>query len=117
MNGEDWRNEGLCSQTDPESFYPEKGESTKDAKKICTGCEVRAQCLDYALTHDERFGVWGGLSERERNRINRQRGTSRQATTPTGGPKCGTPNGVKSHAARGERACHACLDATRGGAA
>ena len=39
------------------------------AKKVCTGCEVRAECLEYALAHDERFGIWGGLSERERRRL------------------------------------------------
>ncbi|HRN90538.1 MAG TPA: WhiB family transcriptional regulator [Candidatus Saccharibacteria bacterium] len=61
-----WQKDALCAQTDPETFFPEKGSSVRDAKKICAGCEVRAQCLEYALANDERFGVWGGLSERER---------------------------------------------------
>ena len=48
------------------------GGSTREAKKICTGCEVKAECLEYALANDERFGIWGGLSERERRRLRRR---------------------------------------------
>jgi WhiB family redox-sensing transcriptional regulator len=66
-----WQDRALCAQTDPEAFFPEKGGSTREAKKICLGCEVRAECLEYALAHDERFGIWGGLSERERRRLKR----------------------------------------------
>ena len=66
-----WQERALCAQTDPEAFFPEKGGSTREAKRICSGCEVRAECLDYALAHDERFGIWGGLSERERRRLRR----------------------------------------------
>jgi WhiB family redox-sensing transcriptional regulator len=68
---EQWQENALCSQTDPEAFFPEKGGSTREAKRICTGCEVRDECLEYALAHDERFGIWGGLSERERRRLKR----------------------------------------------
>ncbi|MFT4221263.1 MAG: WhiB family transcriptional regulator [Microbacterium sp.] len=67
-----WQTDALCAQTDPEAFFPEKGGSTRDAKRICTSCEVRAQCLEYALQNDERFGIWGGLSERERRRLKRR---------------------------------------------
>ena len=67
-----WQSDALCAQTDPEAFFPEKGGSTRDAKKICTSCEVRAQCLEYALQNDERFGIWGGLSERERRKLRRR---------------------------------------------
>lgn len=70
---EEWQNRALCAQTDPEAFFPEKGESTREAKRICAGCEVRAQCLDAALLGDERFGIWGGLSERERRPLRRAR--------------------------------------------
>ena len=52
-----WQTDALCAQTDPEAFFPEKGGSTRDAKKICTSCEVRAECLEYALGNDERFGI------------------------------------------------------------
>lgn len=68
---EQWQERALCAQTDPEAFFPEKGGSTREAKRICMGCEVRDDCLEYALAHDERFGIWGGLSERERRRLKR----------------------------------------------
>ena len=66
-----WQEEALCAQTDPEAFFPEKGGSTREAKRICVGCDVKAECLEYALSSDERFGIWGGLSERERRRLKR----------------------------------------------
>ena len=69
---EDWQKKGLCAQTDPEAFFPEKGGSTREAKKICSGCEVKAECLEYALSSQEPYGVWGGLSERERRRLRRR---------------------------------------------
>ena len=70
--GQSWQERALCAETDPEAFFPEKGGSTREAKKICTGCEVKAECLEYALSNDERFGIWGGLSERERRRLRRR---------------------------------------------
>ena len=66
-----WRERALCAQTDPESFFPEKGGSTREAKRVCISCEVKDDCLEYALDNDERFGIWGGLSERERRRLKR----------------------------------------------
>ena len=67
-----WQERALCAQTDPEAFFPEKGGSTREAKRVCLSCEVRAECLEYALENDERFGIWGGLSERERRRVKKQ---------------------------------------------
>lgn len=67
----DWTELALCAQTDPELFFPEKGGAIRAAKRICAGCPVRAECLADALAHDERFGVWGGLSERERRALRR----------------------------------------------
>jgi WhiB family redox-sensing transcriptional regulator len=64
-----WQADSLCAQTDPEAFFPEKGGSTREAKRICSSCEVRSDCLEYALQNDERFGIWGGLSERERRKL------------------------------------------------
>jgi WhiB family redox-sensing transcriptional regulator len=64
-----WQERALCAQTDPEAFFPEKGGSTREAKKVCLSCDVSGECLDYALANDERFGIWGGLSERERRRL------------------------------------------------
>ena len=68
----EWQERALCAQTDPEAFFPEKGGSTREAKRVCSGCAVRSECLEYALANDERFGIWGGLSERERRRLRRQ---------------------------------------------
>jgi WhiB family redox-sensing transcriptional regulator len=67
-----WQERSLCAQTDPEAFFPEKGGSTREAKKVCRSCDVRSECLEYALAHDERFGIWGGLSERERRRLKKR---------------------------------------------
>jgi WhiB family redox-sensing transcriptional regulator len=67
-----WQERALCAQTDPEAFFPEKGGSTREAKKVCLACNVRGECLEYALAHDERFGIWGGMSERERRRLKKR---------------------------------------------
>ena len=67
-----WQSRALCAQTDPEAFFPEKGGSTREAKRVCLSCDVRVECLEYALAQDERFGIWGGLSERERRRLKRK---------------------------------------------
>lgn len=67
-----WQEAALCAQTDPEAFFPEKGGSTREAKKVCLSCDVRSECLTYALANDERFGIWGGLSERERRKLKKR---------------------------------------------
>ncbi len=68
----EWQERALCAQTDPEAFFPEKGGSTREAKRVCETCEVKRECLEYALEMDERFGIWGGLSERERRRLKKR---------------------------------------------
>ena len=72
----EWWLRGRCAEVDSEIFFPEKGASTRRAKLVCRGCEVRAECLEYALTRGEEFGVWGGMSERQRRAL--KRGTERQ---------------------------------------
>ena len=67
-----WQERALCAQTDPEAFFPEKGGSTREAKKVCPTCDVRDDCLESALMNDERFGIWGGLSERERRKLKKR---------------------------------------------
>ncbi len=67
-----WQERALCAQTDPEAFFPEKGGSTREAKRVCLTCDVRDECLEYALGHDERFGIWGGMSERERRKLKKR---------------------------------------------
>lgn len=66
-----WQEQGLCAQVDNDAFFVEKGGSTRDAVRICIGCDVREKCLQYALDQDERFGVWGGLTERQRRKLKR----------------------------------------------
>ncbi len=74
-----WQGQANCLGVDPDLFFPERGASTREAKGVCRGCVVREECLEYALVNGEKFGIWGGLSERERRRIRRQRTLARQA--------------------------------------
>ncbi|MEW2527934.1 WhiB family transcriptional regulator [Streptomyces sp. NPDC047071] len=68
-----WQEQALCAQTGPEFFFPDPGSSVREAKRICRLCDMRSACLAYALDNDERFGVWGGLSEKERQSLRRER--------------------------------------------
>ena len=68
-----WQRFANCLGVDPDLFFPERGASTREAKEVCRACVVRADCLEYAITNGEKFGIWGGLSERERRRIRRAR--------------------------------------------
>lgn len=67
-----WATHGICRQTDPENFYPIKGGTTRPAKAVCYECPVRLQCLEYALANNEKYGVWGGLSEYERSKLKKR---------------------------------------------
>jgi WhiB family redox-sensing transcriptional regulator len=62
-----------CLGADPSKFFTLRGESTKDAKKVCNSCLAQKACLEYALANNEKHGIWGGKSERERRKIRRQR--------------------------------------------
>jgi WhiB family redox-sensing transcriptional regulator len=73
-----WQERANCLGVDPDLFFPERGASTREAKAVCGSCEVRPECLEYALDHAEKFGIWGGLSERERRRLRRQRALARR---------------------------------------
>jgi WhiB family redox-sensing transcriptional regulator len=63
-----WMEAGVCSQVDPELFFPAKGDPTRPAKSICAGCPIRQRCLDYALDNEIQWGIWGGMTLRERRR-------------------------------------------------
>lgn len=67
-----WQDDALCAQTDPEAFFPDRNDSTKNARKVCTKCIVTAECLFYALSNDEEFGIWGGLSRKERDSLEKR---------------------------------------------
>ena len=66
-----WRAQARCRNVPTEMFVARRGDelSVRAAKRICRGCPVRAECLDYALAAGERFGVWGGVSERRRREL------------------------------------------------
>ena len=68
-----WTEEANCKGADADVFFPERGASTRKAKSICRACTVQDDCLEFAIENSEKFGIWGGLSERERRRIKRQR--------------------------------------------
>ena len=69
----DWMGDAACRDVDPKIFFvdhPGSG-SAAEARAVCAGCPVQAQCLDYALAANERHGIWGGLTERQRRATNR----------------------------------------------
>ena len=79
-----WQDQANCLGVDPDLFFPERGASTREAKEVCRGCVVREACLEYALSNGEKFGIWGGMSERERRRLRRARALARRGLSPTG---------------------------------
>ncbi len=72
--GQSWQSDANCMGVDPDLFFPERGASTREAKEVCRACVVREDCLEFALANGEKFGIWGGMSERERRRVRRARG-------------------------------------------
>lgn len=69
-----WRQHAACRGIDPDVFYPDDDDAVAEgAKEVCGACPVRQACLEHALTHRERDGVWGGATERERRRMLRHR--------------------------------------------
>ncbi|MGH9302755.1 MAG: WhiB family transcriptional regulator, partial [Acidimicrobiales bacterium] len=75
-----WQRQANCMGVDPDLFFPERGASTREAKGVCRGCVVREDCLEYALANGEKFGIWGGMSERERRRVRRSRALVHRST-------------------------------------
>jgi WhiB family redox-sensing transcriptional regulator len=68
-----WQDLANCRGGNADLFFPERGASTRTAKSICNACAVREDCLEFAIANGEKFGIWGGLSERERRKIRRER--------------------------------------------
>lgn len=69
---EPWLQHAACKGLSTDIFFPGRADPDAQAKKICRTCPVRAECLTYAMTHGEMFGIWGGLAERERRKLRRQ---------------------------------------------
>lgn len=96
LQGPPWHDHAKCLSSDPGLFFPDKGGNAygeaQNAKDVCNGamgprdrpCPVREECLEWALINNEGFGVWGGMSERERRRLRRER---RLNASPPEGPK------------------------------
>jgi WhiB family transcriptional regulator, redox-sensing transcriptional regulator len=76
-----WMLEGSCRGADTRAFFPCNGLGVEAAQRICRGCPVQNECLEYALQHRIEQGVWGGASERERRRI--LRGRRRAGAVPS----------------------------------
>ena len=86
LESQDWMTQARCAQTDPEAFFPEgkgkgNGPAHRTARRVCLACPVESECLDYALIHDERFGIWGNTTPKQREAIRRRLGYT--TTTPT----------------------------------
>lgn len=64
-----WTGRAACAGLNPGLFFPDRGTSTSEARQVCGRCPVQGACLDYALRWRIHFGIWGGLSERERRRL------------------------------------------------
>lgn len=73
MEDADWIDEAVCLGVNPNLFYPERGESTREAKQVCASCPVQRECLEYAVQNVEKFGIWGMMSERERRKVRKMR--------------------------------------------
>ena len=71
-----WMKEARCAEVDTEMFFPDKGDMTSAnaARRVCNGCEVKQQCLEYALDNREIYGIWGGTNERDRRPLLKARG-------------------------------------------
>lgn len=107
--GTTWRDSALCAQVEPDLFFPEKDGRASIAKKVCMACEVRAECLEYALANDERHGVWGGISETGRRKL---RAKPQQPGEKDLAP-CGTTGAYQRHVRRGEPIDDECREASR----
>jgi WhiB family redox-sensing transcriptional regulator len=72
-DGLSWFERARCRGASNSVFYPQRGVPSASALAMCRSCEVRVECLEYALENDEEFGIWGGLSERERRKLKSDR--------------------------------------------
>jgi WhiB family redox-sensing transcriptional regulator len=85
----DWRTNAACKGMDPEHFFSsdddamgkhERAEREASAKAVCVKCDVRRDCLSYAIAAGERYGIWGGMNAQERRALARNRQTGTRAT-------------------------------------
>lgn len=104
----DWRDRAACRDDGRDTFFAdgyatiEKQKLVRAAKAICADCPVALQCLQYAIEHDIRYGIWGGLTATERGRL------VRSAHGTTTGKDCGSSRGHRRHRALREIPCERC---------
>lgn len=72
-----WQNHAACRGIDSDLFFPGRGESNHEAKAVCAVCPVREACLDAAIANREPLGIWGGLTETERDKLRWERAVAR----------------------------------------
>ena len=68
----DWTDQARCRGLDPDQFFVRGASQSRKAVKVCQRCTVRSECLDYAVENQIDFGVWGGLTERQRRALRRR---------------------------------------------
>lgn len=82
-----WRAAGACASADPDLFFPVSATGISAAQadqacRICAGCRVRRQCLQFAMDHGEMEGIWGGTTPEERVRARRAMTARERRTRP-----------------------------------
>lgn len=98
-----WMADANCRGMDPGLFFPAQGEDAGHARAVCRACDVQAECLAFAVNNAEKFGIWGGVSEKRRRILRRDYGMSERRST-----ECGTEGGYQRHWREGEPACTEC---------
>lgn len=106
--GDEWMAEAACKGSGPEPFFPDSSDGIPaEVLRLCSGCPVRDECLNYALADSELRGIWAGTTERQRRRMRQRAGMKRLRQSPDHGSDAG----YKQHERLGEDACRPCLDA------
>lgn len=114
----DWQKDASCGEYPVEWWYPERGAPRTfidRARNICADCPIRIKCLQYALYHNERIGIWGGTTPDERKQLAKTssdiRQTARTHTVKRKPVKHGTYGGWAQHIRRDEEPCEPCRKA------
>lgn len=109
----DWKADALCCETGGDWWFAEptraNREAINQAKAVCALCHVRQDCLEYALVNDERYGIWGGLTPRARDKLRRRRGMPRRRAAI----RHGTEAGYRQHVRYDDPPCLDCQVAAR----
>lgn len=109
LEDQDWRDRALCAQVSIAEFHADKGEGGMEAinfaKKICGLCDVKSECLQFAIQIGDSFGIWGGLPPRERSKLGKRLGIRRSAPVEDWH---GSEAGARRHYRAGTKVCPDC---------